>query len=120
MNLCYVRSKKKNNNTQINNNNIGDIQTNVVEENLYQELRQIDLYSISKSEILDKNWSQYPYYKEYKNRVYILRDVLETIKLISENKNLENKNLSALKDLLIRADSSFSEKIMVLIILKIL
>ena len=30
--------------------------------------------------------------------------------VINENKNLENKNLSALKDLLIRADSSFSEK----------
>lgn len=105
--LCKII--KKNNNSQINNI-IGDVQINVMEENLYQELRQIDLYSISKSDILEKNWSQYPYYKEYKNRIYILRDVLETIKLISENKNLDNKNLSVLKDFLIRADSSFSEK----------
>jgi len=105
--LCKIN--KKNNNSQINNI-IGDVQTNVAEENLYQELRQIDLYSISKSDLVDKNWSIYPYYKEYKNRIYILRDVFDTIRLISENKNLENKNLSALKDLLIRADSSFSEK----------
>ena len=73
-------------------------------------MRQIDLYSISKYDLVDKNWSIYPYYKEYKNSIYILRDLFDTIKLISENKNLENKNLSALKDLLIRADSSFSEK----------
>ncbi len=30
--------------------------------------------------------------------------------MINENKNLENKNLSALKDLLMRVDPSFSEK----------
>ena len=105
--LCKI--KKKNDNKKFINE--GNIQTNLPEEeNLYQELRQIDLYSISKSEIKNNKWSQYLYYKEYKNRVYILKDVLETIKLINENKNLENKNLSALKDLLIRADSSFSEK----------
>ncbi len=104
--LCKI--KKKNDNPQMNNT-VDSSQTNV-EENLYQELRQIDLYSIPKADIQNKSWSQYPYYKEYKNRVYILKDIFDTIKLISENKNLENKNLSALKDLLIRADSSFSEK----------
>jgi uncharacterized protein (TIGR00288 family) len=109
--LCKI--KKKNENKKINVD--GSIQTNLPtnlldEENLYQELRQIDLYSISKSEIKNNKWSQYLYYKEYKNRIYILKDIIETIKLINENNNLENKNLSALKDLLIRADSSFSEK----------
>lgn len=109
--LCKI--KKKNENKKFNMD--GNIQTNlstnlIEEENLYQELKLIDLYSISKSEIKNNKWSQYSYYKEYKNRIYILKDVLETIKLINENKNLENKNLSALKDLLIRADSSFSEK----------
>lgn len=100
--LCKI--KKKNDNTQFNNI-VEDLQTNSMEENLYQELRQIDLYSILKSDITNKNWSVYPYYKEYKNRVCILRDMFDTIKLISEN-----KNLSALKNLLIRAYSSFSEK----------
>lgn len=80
------------------------------EENLYLELRQIDLYSIVKSDIKNNKWSQFTYYKEYKNRIYILKDLLQTIKLINENKNLENKNLSALKDFLMRADPSFSEK----------
>lgn len=80
------------------------------EENLYNEIRKIDLYSVSKSELKNSKLNQYYYYKEYKNRIYILKDVLDTIKLINENKNIENKNLSALKDLLIRADSSFSEK----------
>lgn len=112
--LC--KNKKKNEykkfslfeNTQTNSENT---QTNSSEEeNLYQELKQIDSYSILKSEIKNNKWNQYSYYKEYKNRIYILKDLLETIKLINENKNLENKNLSALKDMLIRADSSFSEK----------
>jgi uncharacterized protein (TIGR00288 family) len=103
--LCKIKKKNKKNNLDDN------IQINLSEEeNLYVELRQIDLYSFSKSEIKNNKWSQYLYYKEYKNRIYILKDILETIKLINENKNLENKNLSVLKDLLIRADPSFSEK----------
>lgn len=105
--LCKI--KKKNDNKKFLNESTTQMNSSE-EENLYQELRQIDSYSILKSEIKNNKWNQYLYYIEYKNRIYILKDLLETIKLINENKNLENKNLSALKDLLIRADSSFSEK----------
>lgn len=122
--LCKNKRKnddKKNNNSNSNpnpnTNSNTDIDTDIqlsIEEKLYQELRQIDPYFVSKQDINTntntKSIQNYPYYKEYKNRIYILRDVLRTIKLISENKNLENKNLSALKDLLMISDSSFSEK----------
>lgn len=104
--LC--KNKKKNDNKKFSSPN--ENTNSSEEENLYQELKQIDSYSILKSEIKNTKWNQFSYYKEYKNRIYILKDVLETIKLINENKNLENKNLSALKDMLIRADPSFSEK----------
>jgi uncharacterized protein (TIGR00288 family) len=105
--LC--KNKKKNDNKKFSLNE--NTQSNSSEEeNLYQELKQTDSYTILKSEIKNNKWSQYSYYKEYKNRIYILKDVLETIKLINENKNLENKNLSALKDMLMRSDPSFNEK----------
>jgi hypothetical protein len=80
------------------------------EESIYNELRNLDLYNLSKTEIKNIKWNQYSYYKEYKNKIYILRDTIQTIKLINDNRNLENKNLLALKDLLIRADSSFGER----------
>jgi len=80
------------------------------EEKIYLELRAIDLYFLDKSQITHNKWNQYNYYVEYKNKIYILKDTIQSIKLISQNKNLENKNLSALKDMLIRADSSFNEK----------
>lgn len=80
------------------------------EEKIYLELRAIDLYCLDKSQITHNKWNQYNYYVEYKNKIYILKDTIQSIKLISQNKNLENKNLSALKDMLIRADSSFNEK----------
>lgn len=80
------------------------------EEQIYNELRQIDFYCILKTDIKHNKWTKYPYYIEYKNKIYIVRDTIEYIKLINQNKNLENKNLSILKDLLKRADSSFNEK----------
>jgi len=79
------------------------------EEQLYQEIIQLDNYFIDKSEI-NNNWKNYNYYKEYNNKIYILRDVFEKILFINNNKTLENKNLSYLKDLLLQSDSSFSEK----------
>ena len=84
--------------------------TNEEEEKIYMELRAIDLYCVDKSQIPHTKWTQYNYYVEYKNKIYILKDTIQSIGLISQNKNLENKNLSALKDMLIRADSSFNEK----------
>lgn len=80
------------------------------EEKLFQELTQIDNYIIDKSEINNNNWKNYYYYKESNDKIYILRDVFEKIILINKNKNLENKNLSYVKDLLLQSDSSFSEK----------
>jgi uncharacterized protein (TIGR00288 family) len=80
------------------------------EQKIYLELRAIDLYCVEKSQIPHNRWTQYNYYVEYKNKIYILKDTIESIRLITQNKNLENKNLSALKDMLIRADSSFNEK----------
>ena len=80
------------------------------EEKLFQEIIQIDNYVIDKSEINNNNWKNYYYYKESNDKIYILRDVFEKIILINKNKNLENKNLSYVKDLLLQSDSSFSEK----------
>ncbi len=81
-----------------------------IEEKLYQELIQIDNYVVDKSEITNNNWKNFHYYKEYNDKIYILRDVFEKIILINKNKNLENKNLSCIKDLLSQSDPSFSEK----------
>jgi uncharacterized protein (TIGR00288 family) len=88
------------------------LETNDDEEQLYQEIILIDNYIIDKSELNNnyKNYHNYHYYKEYNNKIYILRDVYEKILFINNNKNLENKNLSYLKDLLLQSDSSFSEK----------
>ena len=102
-------------NTQIStqlleSENLQNYFTNEEEEKIYLELRAIDLYCVDKNQIQHTKWIQYNYYVEYKNKIYILRDTIQSIKLISQNKNLENKNLSALKDMLIRADSSFNEK----------
>jgi len=80
------------------------------EDSIYQELKYINPYYINKSDIKHSKWTKYSYYKEYKGKIYIIKDTISTIKLIYMNKNLENKNLSSLKDLLIRSDSSFSEK----------
>lgn len=80
------------------------------EDNIYQEIKSINPFFINKSDIKHSKWTKYSYYKEYKNKIYILKETILTIKLIYMNKNLENKNLSSLKDLLIRSDSSFSEK----------
>jgi len=89
------------------------LETDKDEEQLYQEIIQLDNYIIDKSEINNNNWKNYHnyhYYKEYNNKIYILRDVFEKILFINNNKTLENKNLSYLKDLLLQSDSSFSEK----------
>jgi uncharacterized protein (TIGR00288 family) len=85
------------------------ITTDITEEQLYNEITQIDNYIIDKMEIKNNNWKKYYYYKEYDNKIYVLRDVFEKIIFINNNKNLENKNLSYLKDLLLQSDSSFSE-----------
>ncbi len=87
-----------------------EINLDINEEKIFQELIQIDNYIIEKSEISNNNWKNYYYYKEHNDKIYILRDVFEKIILINKNKNLENKNLSYVKDLLLQSDPSFSEK----------
>ena len=86
------------------------LETDEDEEKLYQEIILIDNYIIDKTEITNNNWKNYYYYKEYNDKIYILRNVFEKILFINNNKTLENKNLSYLKDLLLQSDSSFSEK----------
>ena len=86
------------------------IEINNNEEQLYQEIIQIDNYIIDKTDLKNNGWKNYYYYKEYGDKIYILRDVFEKIILINNNKNLENKNLSYVKDLLLQMDPSFSEK----------
>ena len=71
---------------------------------------KIDNYIIDKSDIKNSSWKNYYYYKEYGDKIYILRDVFEKIIFINNNKNLENRNLSYMKDLLLQSDSSFSEQ----------
>jgi uncharacterized protein (TIGR00288 family) len=93
----------------IENKKVEIITTDITEEQLYNEITQIDNYIIDKMEIKNNNWKKYYYYKEYDNKIYVLRDVFEKIIFINNNKNLENKNLSYLKDLLLQSDSSFSE-----------
>ena len=93
----------------IENKKVEIITTDITEEQLYNEITQIDNYIIDKTEIKNNNWKKYYYYKEYDNKIYVLRDVFEKIIFINNNKNLENKNLSYLKDLLLQSDSSFSE-----------
>ena len=116
-NVCdeFVLCRKRNINTIINTNKKENIDQqnqffNIEEENLYQEMTNLDTFCIQKSEIKNTQWTNYPYYVEYKNKVYIIREIINTIKLIYMNKNIIDKNLSSLKDLLIRSDSSFSEK----------
>lgn len=116
-NVCdeFILCRKKNilNNININKKDNPEQNQqiiNIEEEQIYQEMKNLDPYYIQKSEIKNTKWNNYPYYVEYKNKIYIIREVINTIKLIYVNKNIINKNLSSLKDLLIRSDSSFSEK----------
>lgn len=79
------------------------------EEELYVQLIKINPYIIPINMIKSDSWKQYPYYLEYKNNLYILKDIFEKIRLISLHKTIENKNLSLLKDLLKQSDPSFHE-----------
>ena len=108
--LLYQSNLYNQTNNKISTENNNEIQIINEEEQIYQELRLIDFYCIVKTDIKHNKWSKYNYYVEYKNKIYIIRDMIEYIKLINQNRNLENKNLSILKDLLKRADSSFNEK----------
>ena len=92
----------------MNNNQI--IQDDKLENDIYLEITGYDNYSIDKDIIKDINWKKYNYYREYNNKIYILRNLIDKIKFIQMNQNLENCNLSYLKDLLKRDDSSFSEQ----------
>jgi uncharacterized protein (TIGR00288 family) len=81
---------------------------NKSEEELFKQITFLDTYSIDK-DLVSEEWKKYPYYREYNNKIYIFRDLIEKIKFISTNTNLENCNLSYLKDLLKRDDPSFTE-----------
>jgi len=105
-NIDNNKSTIDNNKSNINNNKREDKR----ERELYEELINIDPFYFDKSKSIHNKWTKYKYYKEYNNKIYILRDFINSINLIYKNKNLENKPLSLLKDLLIRFDSSFSEK----------
>jgi uncharacterized protein (TIGR00288 family) len=111
-NVCDEFILCKNKNDLHKNNDQSLIFKNICdnEEQIYQKMKVIDNYIVNKSDVNHIEWSSYSYYKEYKNKIYILRDLIDQIKFISKNKNLENKNISYLKDLLLRSDSSFSEK----------
>lgn len=105
-NVCdeFVLCKRKDDEIINILNNIND------EEKLYQDMININNFYININDIKNIKWQKYNYYKEYKNKIYILRDIIDKIKFINQNKNLENKNLSYLKDLLLQYDPSFSEK----------
>lgn len=111
-NVCdeFVLCKKG----DVNEKEIKDKENDNEEEKLYKLLRSIDPYLIDIRDIKDINVKdikeKYNYYREYKNILYIIRELSNNIKFISKNKILENKNLSYLKDLLIQTDPSFSEK----------
>ena len=79
------------------------------EDKIYEEIIKIDKYFVESEKIKNINWKKYDYYIEYKDKVYIIRELIDKIRFISKRKNLINKNLSLLKDLLKLSDSSFSE-----------
>jgi uncharacterized LabA/DUF88 family protein len=85
-------------------------ENSINEDILYTNLKAIDPYIISISQIENGDWKKFPYYVEYKQNVYLLKELVEQIKMISMNRNLEFKNLSILKDLLKRSDPSFNER----------
>lgn len=79
------------------------------EEKIYEEITKIDKYVVESEKIKNINWKKYDYYIEYKDKIYIIRELIEKIRFIITRKNLINKNLSLLKDLLKLSDSSFTE-----------
>jgi uncharacterized protein (TIGR00288 family) len=111
-NVCdeFILCKKTKKNEKPKESKKTEINNNINEEQLYQEIIKIDNYIIDKTDIKNSSWKNYYYYKEYGDKIYILRDVFEKIIFINNNKNLENRNLSYMKDLLLQSDSSFSEQ----------
>jgi len=91
-----------------NNSDEEDI-TNSEEDKIYEEITKIDKYVVESEKIKNINWKKYDYYIEYKDKIYIIRELIEKIRFIITRKNLINKNLSLLKDLLKLSDSSFTE-----------
>ena len=105
-------------NLLIKNNNKKELEESDEEENnselseedkIYEVITKIDKYVVESEKIKNINWKKYDYYIEYKDKVYIIRELIEKIKFIITRKNLINKNLSLLKDLLKLSDSSFTE-----------
>lgn len=99
--------KQKQISNSVMNNQL--LQDDKLENDIYLEITSYDNYSVDKDLVKHINWNKYNYYREYNNKIYILRNLIEKIKFIQINQNLENCNLSYLKDLLKRDDSSFSE-----------
>ena len=95
------------------NNSLDEEEDNTIElsdeEKIYEEITKIDKYVVESEKIKNINWKKYDYYIEYKDKIYIIRDIIEKIRFIITRKNLINKNLSLLKDLLKLSDSSFTE-----------
>jgi len=89
-----------------------DHEKDTKEEDLYQQMILVHPYVIPVSQITRSHsaWKEYPYYILYNKHVYIVRDIYQTIRIISLHKNLEKKNLSVLKDYLKLSDPSFQER----------
>ena len=89
---------------------LSDEEDNITDEDkIYEEITKIDKYVVESEKIKNINWKKYDYYIEYKDKIYIIRELIDKIRFIITRKNLINKNLSLLKDLLKLSDSSFTE-----------
>ena len=124
INLVEINNKKKDSSHYISNSydkededisssdeEISDEEVILTEENkIYEEIIKIDKYVVDSNKIKNINWKKYEYYVEYKDKIYIVRDLIYKIRFICSRRDLLNKNLSILKDLLKLSDTSFSEK----------
>lgn len=112
-NIVEINNKKKYSSEDISlsDEEESDEEVILTEENkIYEEIIKIDTYVVDSNKIKNINWKKYEYYVEYKDKIYIIRDLIDKIKFICSRRDLLNKNLSILKDLLKLSDTSFSEK----------
>jgi len=119
INLVEINNKKKDSfssdkdkeDDSLSDEEESDEEVILTEENkIYEEIIKIDTYVVDSNKIKNINWKKYEYYIEYKDKIYIIRDLIDKIKFICSRRDLLNKNLSILKDLLKLSDTSFSEK----------
>ena len=59
---------------------LSDEEDNITDEDkIYEEITKIDKYVVESEKIKNINWKKYDYYIEYKDKIYIIRELIDKI-----------------------------------------